>query len=113
MRDGSAPVGVNHMAVRKFKRSFFPRVTTRAGIRIEKGLLPWLPASKSLGAFQFICFSKKPPIAYHGLMQSAMAETGLTTCARLDIGNAKKSRQSREFRSCEKWQPEEICWMLY
>src|SRR5580765_4025219 len=54
MRDGSAPVGVNHMAVRKFKRSFFPRVTTRAGIRIEKGLLPWLPASKSTGSCQFM-----------------------------------------------------------
>ena len=40
MRDGSAPVGVNHMAVRKFSRSFLPRVTTNEGMRIEKGLLP-------------------------------------------------------------------------
>ena len=54
MREGSAPVGVNHMAVRKFNRSFLPRVTTKAGTRTENGLLPWLTASNMSGSCQFM-----------------------------------------------------------
>src|SRR5438128_3257354 len=57
MREGSKPVGVNHMAVRKLSRSFAPRVTTRAGMRIPKGLLPWLPASNISGSVQSIAVS--------------------------------------------------------
>src|SRR5439155_25725918 len=57
MREGSKPVGVNHMAVRKLSRFFAPRVTTRAGTRIPKGLLPWLPASNISGSVQSIAVS--------------------------------------------------------
>src|SRR5439155_19762703 len=57
MREGSKPVGVNHMAVRKLSRSFAPRVTTRDGTRIPKGLFPWLPASNISGSVQSIAVS--------------------------------------------------------
>src|SRR5205809_7451518 len=57
MREGSKPVGVNHIAVRKLSRSFAPRVTTRAGTRIPKGLLPYLPASNISGSVQSIAVS--------------------------------------------------------
>ena len=40
MRDGSVPMGENHMAVKKFSRSPAPRLTTSEGIRTENGLLP-------------------------------------------------------------------------
>src|SRR5207253_9569352 len=56
-REGSKPVGVNHMAVRELSRFFAPRVTTRAGTRIPKGLLPWLPASNISGSVQSIAVS--------------------------------------------------------
>ena len=84
MRDGSAPVGVNHMAVRKFKRSFFPRVTTRAGIRIEKGLLPWLPASNQSGSCQFM--------GYFFISTSGECKYGVVSrlgSRRLGLGNSR------------------------
>src|SRR5947208_15332365 len=57
MREGSKPVGVNHIAVRKLSRFFAPRVTTRDGTRMPKGLLPYLPASNISGSVQSIAVS--------------------------------------------------------
>src|SRR2546426_12731080 len=78
MRDGSAPVGVNHIAVRKLSRSFLPRVRTREGTRIENGLLPWLTDSNMSGSCQFMVVSINHATPYHGLVPSAIAITHWT-----------------------------------
>jgi len=51
---------------------------------------------------------QKSSTPYHGLKLGAIAETGLTTCARIDIGNAKLLWQSRELRFHEKSAPGRI-----
>src|SRR4029434_11196271 len=90
MRDGSAPVGVNHMAVRKLSRSFLPRVTTREGTRIENGLLPWLTDSNMSGSCQFMVLSINHATPYHGIVPSAIAITHWTS--RKEVVTGSKTR---------------------
>src|SRR6185295_14269480 len=69
MRDGSAPIGENHIAVRKLTASPAPRLTTRDGTRTANGLLPWFTSSNMSGSFQskttlfFVAFRQ---VFYHG-----------------------------------------------